>query len=310
MSKPDDKPNNETGGEWQRRLAPLTAFLDIGGRIVALTSLLTALLYYFGFARSKALYSYFGIEQSILSFQTPDYILRSIEGLTEPLRWILTLLLGLIWMHYQLLRWLEQPGALAASRRTVLVRFIIVLGIGFVVVNAVTMPYAARLPFVLLFYPTIWTVGIGLIAYALYLAGSSLAEGKSDRPSLYAQVRRMSLWVLAGLLLYGLFWVVAIAANVAGKDRAAYIANYLDELPDVVIYSETDLHLQANGVDAVTDCPTPTTCWTRYSGLKFLLRSDHKFFLLPALWKKGQDMTIIIPEADTIRIEVAPGRFP
>lgn len=332
----------DEGDEWKRRLAPLTTFLDIGGRLVALASVLAALLYYFGFARSKALYLHFGIDLSILNFQTTDYILLSIEGMTGPLVWILVALVVLIWIHYLLLRWVNQNEAKTSRRQAYVIWGVIFLGIGLVLAEVWAAAfYAFQLVQVYgdssrLWFPVVWSSGIALITYAVWLAESSF-EGASNSPSLGSKlslpdsviaewskyrpprpgvassVRRLSLWVLAGLLLYGLFWIVAIAANVAGQARAAYIANYINDQPAVVLYSEKDLHILSGGVTEDVYCPTPTSCWRKYSGLKFLVRSDNKYFLLPANWakgKEGQDLTIIIPESDSIRIEAAPGQFP
>lgn len=328
---------------WRQRLAPLTTFLELGGRLVALTSVLAALFYYFGFARSKALFLHFGIDLSILNFQTTDYILLSIEGMTQPLIWILTTLLVLIGLHALLMRWISQPRAGPPGRRAALLwKAILVLGIALMVAEWGLTGYAGKLVELYgdagrLLYPASWTLSCALMAYALWLADTTAPEAEPGRPAVDPRIalpeaviaklakarparpadvsgaRRLSLWVLAGLLLYGLFWLVAIAANVAGKARAEYIANYLDDQPSVVLYSEKDLHLQASGVREDVSCPTADSCWRTYSGLRLLVRADHKYFLLPANWKKGQAgqaMTIIIPEADTLRIEVAPGQSP
>jgi len=65
--------------------------IEIIGTAAALTTSLAALLYYFGWARTSALYSYFGVTQDLLDFGTRDYLLRSVNSAVRPLGFVLAL---------------------------------------------------------------------------------------------------------------------------------------------------------------------------------------------------------------------------
>jgi hypothetical protein len=58
--------------------------LTIVGTITSQTVLITALLYYFGWARTQASLAYFGLDTSLIAYSTPDYVLRSINVAFRP----------------------------------------------------------------------------------------------------------------------------------------------------------------------------------------------------------------------------------
>jgi hypothetical protein len=61
------------------------------GIIASQTAVLTAVLFYFGWARANAAFGYFGVDLSLLGFSTSDYLLRSTNSAFRPL-----LLTGLV----------------------------------------------------------------------------------------------------------------------------------------------------------------------------------------------------------------------
>jgi hypothetical protein len=52
---------------------------------VAQTTVLTGLLYYFGWAEGQAYFGYFGVATSMLDLGTTDYLLRSVSVAVPPL---------------------------------------------------------------------------------------------------------------------------------------------------------------------------------------------------------------------------------
>jgi hypothetical protein len=119
--------------------------------------------------------------------------------------------------------------------------------------------------------------------------------------------RRWSLVVSLGLVMYGLFWLSANYALVLGRYAVDNFATQVKYLPRVTVYSQEPLSLQANGVTLEQVDADPKAYQYRYTGLRFLARSGSKYFLLPELWTPTDGATIILPETDTIRIEVAAG---
>ena len=53
--------------------------------VVAPLSVLTAVLFYFGYASSRAQYQYFGIDVDTIGLSTQDYVMRSPVALLTPL---------------------------------------------------------------------------------------------------------------------------------------------------------------------------------------------------------------------------------
>ena len=68
--------------------------LELAGLVVAPTTLVTALAFYFGWVLTNSRASYFGIDASALGFSTQDYLLRSADALFVPLGTALVLALG------------------------------------------------------------------------------------------------------------------------------------------------------------------------------------------------------------------------
>ena len=68
-------------------------WLSLGGSIVAPATLITALLFYFGYVSSRAQYDYFGVDVDTVGLSTQDYVMRSPQPLLVPLL-VLTLLAG------------------------------------------------------------------------------------------------------------------------------------------------------------------------------------------------------------------------
>ena len=87
--------------------------------IVAPTTVLTALLFYFGWIRTNALFQYFGVDATVLGFTTQDYLLRSTEALYVPLGTLLVLGLAGVRAHGLVEAWLagRRPGRSGAAAR-------------------------------------------------------------------------------------------------------------------------------------------------------------------------------------------------
>ncbi len=304
MSKSGPQSDEKEDEGPQNRLASIGKFLDVISQIVGFTSILAALMFYFGYVRSSALYGYFGIDLSLLGFSAQDYVMRSIQGAADPARWTLVIILLLMGGHFLILRWFARHPQIPWARLFIALGALVVIG------NLLAIQYPLQPPFVPIFYPLTWTIGICLIAYGLYLSTLTRPSAKSSPMTPGAKVRLASIWLFGGLFLYSLIWTVAVAAQDAGEYRARQISAYLFIQPDVVVYSEKDFHIQAKGVLMDQICSAPDQCWNRYSGLKLLIRSDGKYFLLPASWEPNTGMTIILSEADVSRIEVAAGKAP
>lgn len=59
--------------------ASVTRVVDLVGKLLALTTVVTAMLFYLGFVRTNRQYLYFGIDQSMVGLSTADYVMRSLS---------------------------------------------------------------------------------------------------------------------------------------------------------------------------------------------------------------------------------------
>jgi hypothetical protein len=79
------------------------------GAVIGPTTALTAILYYFGWARTKAHYIYFAVDQKELGFSTTDYLLRSAAGAFWPVVFLLVVIIVSLWMHSTVNQALRDP---------------------------------------------------------------------------------------------------------------------------------------------------------------------------------------------------------
>ena len=94
---------------------------------MAPTSAVTALLYYFGWARTSVQAQQMGLDDSLLGYSTQDYLLRSLTSMTIPLVVALVATVVGLLLHTVVVRWLAEgskpdgPG-MADRRAQVLLR--------------------------------------------------------------------------------------------------------------------------------------------------------------------------------------------
>lgn len=301
----------------------LTRALDLLGKVVAPTTLLIALLFYYGWLRTNALFLYFGVSQSVLGLSVQDYLLRGFSNVTfAALRWILILALAAIWAHIGIGRLMEGERSLMSRRFLIwLARMLLGLGLLLVLGSEAALRFDPDQRIEYLYYPLIWTPGVGLTIYGLYLwrrlrqAGArsdqtQAQSGATGAPAIPKLLRQVSWGLIVAILLMGVFWIVADFADWVGTWQAEQFARGLTNYPSVIVYSQEPLGIQAPGVEGHEVSDIPSAYRYRYTGLKFLIRSNDKYFLLPASWSRAQPITIILPDNDTIRIEVSPGGLP
>lgn len=303
-SKPTSQPENGNAG------ADLKRALELIGKIIAPTTVIAALLYYFGWARSNAIYGYFGIDQSILGFSNVDYLLRSIVAAFEPLRWLLILGLATIWFNHWFVRQTEKkPGGKHGRRLRWLAHIVLILGLLFLLGGPVI--FLIGLKVVPLVFPLTWVVGVALTSYGAHLC--LLLKAKQEEASWAADLpkglRQATLGIVIAMLCFSLFWFVAMYADVVGSWEAEQLASKLADRPCVVVFSRVPLSLERDGIQVQQMTTEQDAYQYRYSGLRFLVRSADRFFLLPSNWSQQHPNTIIIPDTDAMRVEVIPGRF-
>ncbi len=279
--------------------------------IVAPTTLVTALLYYFGWVRTHSQSELLGLDNSIFGFSTQDYLLRSISAMYLPIG--TGLLIALLWLaaHSSLIRWAPRPGADSKGGRVRLVKTLVASIATTGVLSFVIGIYWAflRTPRIEMIAPLSLGLGIALSSYAVHLYRRLLA-----RPHPMVAGSEELRWLpplqatmVVLLVCLSLFWAVSDYAVVVGRGLTEQMISNLSLRPSVLLYSNKRLYLDGTGVEETRLEGHDEGYRFRYSGLKFLVRSGGKHFLLPASWSFSKGSTFVLPDGDDLRLEFVHG---
>lgn len=270
---------------------------SVVGGVVAPVTLVTAVLFYFGYVHTQAQLEYFGVDVDLLGLGTQDFVLRSPGVLLVPM---LVLLLGgalLLVLDGAVRRRLAATDVATHRRaaRALVAAGAAVLLAGVVLVLA--FPVAGRWILYPLVAPVVLGCGAALAAYGLVLAGHLPSPGGTDaRPA--ADPARTVVVLLVLTVVAALFWATATVAQWAGYTQAADLADDLTVLPAVVLDTEQRLQL---GDDVVAQqdlrADDGDRFRFRYTGLRLLAEGDGTLFLVPERWT-DDGSTLVVPVAD------------
>lgn len=301
----------ETGPATESSLseaAALPQVLKIVGAVLAPTTLLTALMYYFGRLEAAAFLWYLGAQVSVLDLTVQDYLTNSVDSMIPPLITVAGVTLLALWVHQLLL------GALPARTRRVVWRVLMpVAAIAGVVLVSLAIADVVRGTV----FPASFlegrglslSIGVLLLTYATRLWRLLIAERRPQRvprraPGAVAVAEWGAVFVLVSV---GLFWAVGSYAIGAGISNAQELEASLPSRSDVVAYSEKRLSLHAPGIREVT-CQYPDAAYRfRYEGLKLVpLQSADQYLLLPAGWTHANGAAILLSRSASLRLEFSP----
>jgi hypothetical protein len=262
--------------------------LRVVAGIVAPTTLLTGIAYYFGYRREESFAGYFGIDPSLLAYSTGDYVLRSIDALFVPVLVVLLValaafaVLGLAarvrWADPTLLALAAGAGALAVG-----------------IALAAGHPFATS-------HVELQALGPGLGAL-LVVAALPLRP----RTLTAARIAAVALAVVSA------FWATSEFADARGTELARHLAADLAILPSVTLHSARDLDIRSSEVPG--ECVTATHerggafPWT-YDGYTLLLRNDGRLFVTPTPtdgpWQPGTEV-LVLPDDGSLRLDLHRG---
>lgn len=279
--------------------------LQVLGSVVAPSTLVTALLYFFGQVRTDAYYAYFGIDRSVLRLSTQDYLVRAPELALLPLVLVL-LLTALLWtVRRRLDGWLRRtksrrPAAVVAIAVQVTTGVLLAIG-----VTGLIAPL----------WITQWA--LPPLASALLLGSGAVLGIAGFRPtnapglSAASNGSAANLWVvricLIGTAILAAFWAESLYANQAGVRLAEYTVSTPSSQPAAVIYSRDRLQISGPGVQVVSLSGTDSAYQFRYSGLRLLIFANTRWFLIPDGWATNNGATaIVLPDSDTLRVDFQP----
>jgi hypothetical protein len=290
-----------------RQPPSLERVLQVVTAIIAPTTLLTALLFYFGWLRTNSLFRHFGVEATALGFTTQDYLLRSGEALYAPLGTLLVAALAGLWVHGLVSAWLASGDRHewlrpAAAGLGIAGLALFAVGVAAILLPRLFQPESLVPPLCLGLGAVLGAYGRWLWQRDLELKDSSHGGG---RPG-WAGLVNLVLVVL--LVVLSLFWATTNYAQGYGRGRAAVFARNLAARPGVVVYSAERLFLGGPGVVETTLPAAEHASYRyRYGGLRLLTESRGRLFLLPEEWTPADGSAIVLAVDDKVRVEFVPG---
>jgi hypothetical protein len=285
------------------------------GALGAVLTLVTAVLFYFGWRRSDVQATAMGIDVSLFGFSTQDYVLRSISSLYLPLLVLLGLGLVSVWLHQRVTRLLTSKSSRIAQRREGAARWTGRSAAGLAVVAAACVVFMAAAglespPWGIAWLAseladTQWVVPLVLVL-ATVMAAYLRWVHRQLQPVRATPV--LPLWqtllpaaMVAGIVLLGGFWMLEEYASAVGRGRAEEVARDVDRLPRATVLSPSPLGITAPGVQEES-IGTPGKPDVRYrtTGLRLLARSGGKVLLVPDGWSPRTGTVIVLPDADSL----------
>jgi hypothetical protein len=239
---------------------PQSRAIKLLGAVAAPTTLLAALLYFFGYQQAYHFYDHFGVHHSLLDLSTQYYLLRSVEGMYPPLSWLATATLVALWCYRLLRARLSDSAWRALLRALAPVAAVVGLALVGFALAAVFDPGAVQ--------HLVGLPGVGLAAGVLLLISVPRLRNAARGPSPAGAVAE---WIAAFVLVsLGLFWAVGDYSGAAGRSRALDFQARLPALPEVTLFSADGLALP----ESVPRTPCTDSIYRyRYDGLRLVVQS-------------------------------------
>jgi hypothetical protein len=296
MSSPrahsDTMPDQESGR--------LPSWIGAWAGVIAPASVLSAILFYFGYVSSRAQYEYFGVDVDAVGLGTQDYVMRSPQPLLVPLI-VLTLLgAGLLIGHAAIRERVTGGPDRRVARAIRLARLAggILLCAGVVLLFG--YPLVKQWTYYALITPLLLATGGGLVAYVAHLHRLPVRRDATAPAVVARQAAGVLIYVLIGA---NIFWATATIAQWSGRGLAQNQARRLDELPRVILDTKERLHLRDPVVrETALDPGEGQSFRYRYRRLRLLIVGRDRMFLVPEVWN-ASNSTLVVPLDDSVRVQ-------
>jgi hypothetical protein len=239
------------------------------------------------------------LDVSLFGYSTQDYVLRSIKLLYIPLLVTAALALGWLSLHHHIVDALGRPTSRpvlrTAGRAAVGVGVVVAVGAAF----AVTLNQALA-PLVM---PLVLAAGTATAAYGGWLAGTA-GVPDTARPASPPWQGALRTLLVGSVITLALFWEVSNYAGVIGRGYAVQLSRSINTLPRATAFSPAPLGIQAPGVHEErlgVDQGAGDQPRYRITGLRFLVRSGGRMFLLHDQWTPQRGTVIVLPDNDQVR---------
>ncbi|NKE59327.1 hypothetical protein FXN61_21945 [Lentzea sp. PSKA42] len=271
--------------------------LRVFGSLLAPTTVLTALLFYFGTRHATFFCKWFGVHYSVLGLSAPDYLIRSSDGMFVPLTVLAAAGLAALW-GYRFLRSALSPRTWRVlTRRAVPV----LVALGFVLLllglSGLAVP---TLLYALPGLPGV-CVALGVVLFPVAEHLHASVSGK-HAAGVVPVIQWTFTFVLASI---GLFWAVTDYSAAVGEARGYEYETELGDMPETVVFSTKDIGIRGPGVTATACTATDSAYRFRYDGLVLVLQSGAQSFLLPKGWNTRDGVALVLPRSSDVRLEFA-----
>jgi hypothetical protein len=254
--------------------------------IVTPVTLITALLFYFGYVSARSQYEYFGIDVDTIGLTTQAYVMRSPQPLLVPLLVLTLVAVAGLALHNAI-----RPRAGLAGIRRARVAAIVVLALG--VLGLFMYTVLGGLAYYALVVPLVIGLAAAMLAYLSYL--TTMLQNVRPQLALIA--------LLAIVTLTCAFWATATTAQYSGRGLAKFDAKHLDRFPVVILDTKERLHLRSPGVEETALQPAAGQTFNyRYRGMRLLIVGENRLFLVPHQWN-ASDTTLVVPLDESIRVQ-------
>jgi hypothetical protein len=258
-------------------------------------TVVTALVFYFGWARAKAQAEWMGLHVNLFGYTTRDFALLSISALYLPLLLLIALAMLWVWLDRLLRRRIDRG---AAGRWATTLPRAALLGAGALIGLMVVLLFAERV-YSPLYAPYLVTAGVLVAAWAVRIRRCAAAVEGPRRPAEQQAVEATLLLVLVALLL---FWGTSNFAEARGRGLAEDLEVNLPWLPRAQVYSQEPLGLDVPGV-TTHELGTAEAPLYRYDGLRLLTVSGERYFFLHEGWSVEEGTVVVLPDDASLRVQ-------
>ncbi|MDR6987362.1 hypothetical protein J2Y66_001844 [Paenarthrobacter nitroguajacolicus] len=273
---------------WQRTLEVLSV---IGPPL----TVATALLVYFGWARTDAQAKAMGLDVSLFGYTVQDFILRSIQSLFQPLAWLVVI--GLLWVMLD--RAVSRLLEAGRHRKPVHRTATIVMFLGFAYAAAMWIAISARPGQIVLYAPFLIAGGLVVGAWGLSVRRRAMPPPGQPLRITSRALERSLVFVLVTLLL---FWGTSDYAQALGRGAALDYQERSSLLPTAVVYSKERLAVTAPNVREESAGSEAAPLY-RYTGLRLLVVSGGRIFLLNDGWSLARGRVVVLQDDGSVRVE-------
>ncbi|WP_239001632.1 MULTISPECIES: hypothetical protein [unclassified Mycobacteroides] len=259
-------------------------------------TMITALLLYFGWARSDAQSRWMGIEVSLFRFSTQDYVLRSISTLYLPI--LTTAIIGIAWLaaHRQLSDMIARDGTTGTVR--VICRAAMFGGLGIAILGVVLPSMTRRWEPGTVVWPLMIAIGTAVAVYGQHL--SRQGQERTQPRNVIARPQDVLEAVLIGIVIAAaVFWAVQGYADIVGRGYAQRYEESVWTLPRAMAISESPLGIHSPVVRTEEITTGPKTLY-RTTGLRLLAESGGRLFLMTEGWTIEEGSIIVLEEDQSV----------